>query len=49
MGELEALGFNDVQSGFQAAVRDPRSDELDFSDRNLGAFRSWYVVSGVKA
>jgi SAM-dependent methyltransferase len=49
VGELESLGFRDVESGFQAAVRDARADALDFSDRNLGAFRSWYVVSGVKA
>jgi SAM-dependent methyltransferase len=49
VGELQSLGFQDVQSGFQAAARDARADKLDFSDRNLGVFRSWYVVSGVMA
>lgn len=47
-GELQRLGFEDVASGFQTATGNAVRGEGEFSDRNLGAFRSWYVVSARK-
>lgn len=47
--ELKALGFADVAAGYQTATAFARRGEGEFSDRNLGAFRSWYVVSASKA
>lgn len=49
LGELQSCGFKDVEAGFQDAARDARAATLNFTDNNLGVFRCWYVVSGVKS
>ncbi len=46
--ELDKGGFAQVASGFQAATRKAEPGKGGFSDKNLGAFRSWYVASGQK-
>ena len=47
-GELKKCGFKNVASGFQEATRKAEPGKGGFSDKNLGAFRSWYVASGQK-
>jgi ubiquinone/menaquinone biosynthesis C-methylase UbiE len=47
-GELQKLGFSDVEEGFQTASRGAKRGEGEFTDKNLGTFRSWYVASGRK-
>jgi hypothetical protein len=46
-----AAGFQDGAAGYQdAAMGAPRRDQrLEFGGANKGVYRSWYVVSGMKA
>jgi SAM-dependent methyltransferase len=46
--DFEKAGFRNIASGFQAATRKAEPGNRGFGDKNLGAFRSWYVASAQK-
>ena len=45
----KAAGFKEVMTGYQDAARDASPNPDGFGKENKGVFRSWFVVSGVKA
>ncbi len=48
-GLMEDVGFSDVKRGYQGATaKASRSAPPTFSDRNIGVFRCWLIVSARK-
>jgi hypothetical protein len=46
---MEDVGFSDVKHGYQGATpKASRGAPRTFSDKNIGVFRCWLIVSARK-